>query len=315
MHTTNPEVAGLPVTYKTLREECEDLLKIAQELEQKASGGAGFSQDPKFKDRRASQVLTASRGTALDPGTDVPTDSVASSLLGRGTEWLRSGHRNLVPARWPVGDRVILAVAQTIVCATENRVSRNKGLRRAKSCCQIVIKGNKIGRHCHATRLCPCVEDRRSGHRRPGRCPQGDRLHTDIRREGFRRTVGSPRITPPSRPLARGRCARRLETRSPVTLAQGSPSYPGEDRRRGGQLPLLDRGDRHVWAGRTHDDADARLLCRIRTRHGAGANPRRSQDGSRTRPHRRAASNADAALRIPTKAATYSNLIAATIPI
>src|SRR5208337_80174 len=46
-----------------------------------------------------------------------------------------------------VGDRAILAVAQTIVCATEVRVSRNKALRRAKSCCQIVIKGNRIGRH------------------------------------------------------------------------------------------------------------------------------------------------------------------------
>jgi len=26
------------------------------------------------------------------------------------------------------------------------------------------------------------------------------------------------------------------------------------------QLPFPDRGDRHVWAGGTHDDADARLL-------------------------------------------------------
>jgi hypothetical protein len=46
-----------------------------------------------------------------------------------------------------VGDRAILAVAQTIVYATEFRVSRNKASRRAKSCCQIAIKGNRIGRH------------------------------------------------------------------------------------------------------------------------------------------------------------------------
>jgi hypothetical protein len=45
-----------------------------------------------------------------------------------------------------VGDRAILAVAQSIVCATEFRVSRNNGLRRTKSCCQIVTEGNRIGR-------------------------------------------------------------------------------------------------------------------------------------------------------------------------
>jgi len=37
------------------------------------------------------------------------------------------------------------------------------------------------------------------------------------------------------------------------------------------------RGDRHLWPGRTHDDADARILCRIRARHSARANPRRTK--------------------------------------
>ena len=122
----------------------------------------------------------------------------------------------------------------------------------------------------------------------PGQRPQGGRLHPGIRGEGLRRPLGPPPVAPPARPSARGRCARRVETRPPVALAQGSPSHPGEDRRRGRQLPFLDRGDRHLRTGRPHDDADARLLRRIRARHGARANPRRVEGGARTGPQRAA---------------------------
>ena len=46
-----------------------------------------------------------------------------------------------------VGDGAVLAVAQSIVCATEIRVSENKSLLGAKSCCQIVTKDNRFWRH------------------------------------------------------------------------------------------------------------------------------------------------------------------------
>jgi hypothetical protein len=40
------------------------------------------------------------------------------------------------------------------------------------------------------------------------------------------------------------------------------------------RLPLDHRGDRHHHSGRPHDDADDRLVCRVRARHDPGANLR-----------------------------------------
>jgi hypothetical protein len=60
-----------------------------------------------------------------------------------------------------VGDMTILAVAQTIVCATEIRGKRKQGLAP-----RLILLPNRDQRQqvlatlCHAARLCPRVEDR-----------------------------------------------------------------------------------------------------------------------------------------------------------
>jgi hypothetical protein len=49
MITTNTASSSLPITYMTLRTECEALLETAIELEKLAHTGAGFLDHPKFR--------------------------------------------------------------------------------------------------------------------------------------------------------------------------------------------------------------------------------------------------------------------------
>src|SRR4051812_9292702 len=94
--------------------------------------------------------------------------------------------------------------------------------------------------------------------------------------------------------LRAGDTARSLEAGSPVPLAEGSAAYPGEGGSRGRPLPLTHGSDRHLRPSRAHADADARLLCRVRARHGPRADAGGPKGGYGAGPEGRAATKAHA---------------------
>jgi len=139
-------------------------------------------------------------------------------------------------------------VAQTAVCATTRRSATRcrqiNGLRFAQFCCQInsVWQQKKRQSCCSATPAFPnpmIKTPRRKSRAQKAGCKRS--LKKPRPAEG-----GSARTALPARSDARRRCARRLEARSPVSLAQRPARHPRTHRRHGLQVPLAYRVDRHL---------------------------------------------------------------------
>src|SRR3546814_1108638 len=129
-----------------------------------------------------------------------------------------------------------------------------------------------------AARLCPRVQGRRPGYRPADRSTRSRRLHTGLRGTRLGRPLGSAGNPPTARPSRARRCSRRLEARPAVAVAERLAAYPRPRCKSRRRVPLADRKYRPHNAVRSHDDANAGVVCRIRVRHGARKNPGRSEE-------------------------------------
>src|SRR6266851_3644600 len=92
-----------------------------------------------------------------------------------------------------------------------------------------------------------------------------------LSRASIWRTLGPAGTTAAVGSASQGRCARGVETRPALALTAGCTDHHGAVGRGESWVSESDRGNRHHYAGRTHDDADGRSLRRIRTRHATRA--------------------------------------------
>jgi len=94
----------------------------------------------------------------------------------------------------------------------------------------------------------------------PGRSSQGRRMRAHVRGKNLGRSLGPARTSSAARQRAHWRRSGGLETRSAVTLTQGSGSHSGTARQDWRSVPLVDRSRRYGRTGRTNDDANAWFL-------------------------------------------------------